>query len=71
MSRSITYVQSKNQIDVYNKIIILINLIKNNNIRRVWGTINEMISKSNKKESCIKTIAKEGKWIRRENRRNI
>ena len=42
------------------------NLIKKtkNNIRRVWGTINEIISKKNKKESCIKTIIKDGKRIR-------
>ena len=68
--------QSKNQLDVYNKIlkkaireakIIYHNneFDKNkNNIRRVWGTMNEIISKKNKKESCIKTIIKDGKRIR-------
>ena len=36
------------------------NLIKNkNNIRRVWGTINEVISKTSKKERCIKNIIKD------------
>ena len=34
-----------------------------NNIRRVRGTIYEIISKKNKKESCIKTIIKDGKRI--------
>ena len=73
---TITYVQFKNQLDVYNKILkkaireaktIYYNneFDKNkNNIRRVWGTINEIISKKNKKESCIKTIIKDGKRIR-------
>ena len=35
-----------------------------NNIGRVWGTINEIISKKNKRESCIKTIIKDGNRIR-------
>ena len=67
-----TYVQSKNQLDVYNKIpiheakTIYYNneFDENNNIRHVWGTINEIVSKKNKKESCIKTIIKDGKRIR-------
>ena len=35
-----------------------------NNIRRVLRTINQIKSKKNKKESCIKTIIKNGKRIR-------
>ena len=72
----ITYVQSKNQLEVYNKIlkkaIVKAKTIyynnefdKNkNNIRRVWGTKNEIISKKDKREICIKTIIKDGKPIR-------
>ena len=57
---SITYVQSKNQLDIYNKnfkkvireaktIYYNNEFDKNkNNIRRVWGSMNEMISKTNK-----------------------
>ena len=72
---SITYVQSKNQLDVYNKILKKSHtwsktihhnnqFDKNNNtIRRVWVTIHEMKSKTNKKESCIEIIIKDGQRI--------
>ena len=70
---TITYVQSKNQLDVYNKIIkkaireaetiyYKIEFDKNkDNIRRVWGTINEIISKKNKKGKLHKNYHKRRK----------
>ena len=70
---TITYVQSKNQLDVYNKILkkaireaktIYYNneFDKNkNNIRRVWGTINEIISKKKQKGKLHKNYHKRRK----------